>query len=80
MCLPLQSIRIATLECSTFSDAQRILIKSLFFNDVTCLCQCRLQKFVKRTGDEEFVDLTVAFMNEKQEEVTGPPIRYYYGS
>eukprot|EP00117_Sycon_ciliatum_P049202 scpid34613/ scgid34922/ Ubiquitin-like modifier-activating enzyme 6; Monocyte protein 4; Ubiquitin-activating enzyme E1-like protein 2 len=37
-----------------------------------------VEKYVKRSGDDEYTDLTVAFCGPDQEDVTGPPVRYVF--
>ena len=45
---------------------------------ITMPCDyCRMVQLLK-AGDKPYVDLTVSFSNEQDEDVPGPPIRYIF--
>lgn len=44
------------------------------------LSHCRMQKLIKPSVDRRYVDLTVSFAPEADgdEDLPGPPVRYYF--
>ena len=37
-----------------------------------------MKTLLKAPQTKEYVDLTLSFENDKQEDVPGPPVRYYF--